>query len=695
MKWIWTEQNQAPCFAEFKLPFTYQKGKIALKISAEYRYIAYINGVFAANGQYPDVPWFKVYDEIDVTHLVKIGENELRVHAFHMGLDGQTAYADIPCVAFEIYCDGKFVCGADENTSARELVTYSVGAKTTSQLGLGFSYNFTAEDLTWRKAVVKETGYTEVPRPVEKTKVENEALGVVSAQGVFIKNGGNTAAEIVQNCWMKTVTFDFLADDLSRQKYYDLHCPVTFARKEGDGLFVIVDLGRNTVGFPRFKLSVKQSCKAYLCWGEHLQDLRIRSHVGGRNFAYDFILKAGENVFTEYFRRIGGRYMGFYVETDEFTVEKIGMLADEYPLKKPAKDFGDRLLNKIYEVGRRTMELCVHDHYEDCPWREQVLYTGDSRIQMRFGYGAFEEHTMPRACLRLMAVCIEKDGLIPFSAPSRVNLNAAGYSFPWIVALYEYIEQTDDIDFLREMLPYAEKVMAVYERHTTSKGLMTFGEPRYWNFHEWSEGLNGPLNGKIWRTETLEPEPDGALTAFGLFATIRLVKLFEKVGEAEKAEKYTEYCKLLENGIETFYDEKKGLYRSFCDREQYHSYTNAIILATGVVVDKERIKNICEALKAPEKHGMIEMSLAYYSFKYDALIEYDKDGLDFALDQICEVFGGMLFSGSTSYWETIKGEMDFGNAGSLCHGWSAVACYVLDKYYQPRRQKMLGLEKNK
>ncbi|MBR6680276.1 MAG: hypothetical protein IKL59_03340 [Clostridia bacterium] len=687
MKWIWTDQTEAPCFAEFKLPFSYQKGKIVLKISAEYRYIAYVNGVFASNGQYPDVPWYKVYDEIDITHLALTGDNELRVYAFHMGLDGQVAYADIPCVAFEIYCDGERLCGSDEHTLARRLASYSAPDKTTRQLGYGFSYDFTAEQLPWNKAVVKETGYKEVPRPVAKTKVENEALGIVGAQGEFIKNGGNTAAEIVQNCWMRTVNFAAMTNSLARDKYRDLNTPVTFVKKEGDGVFIILDLGRNTVGFPRFKVSVKESCKAYLCWGEHLQDLRIRSYIGGRNFAYGLTLKAGENEFTEYFRRIGGRYMGFYVETDEVTVFKVGMLADEYPLKKPEKDFGDRFLNKIYETARRTMELCIHDHYEDCPWREQALYAGDSRIQMMFGYGAFAEYDMPRESIRMMALCSEDDGLIPMCAPSRLTFNITAGSFPWITSLCDYVEHSGDATFFGEMLPYVESIMKTFEKHTTDQGIMLFGEPRYWNFHEWSDGLTGPLNGKIWRDEYIKPEPDGALTAYGLFATTKLVEVLRRIGDTERAEKYNNYRKRLTDGIAAFYDEKKGLYRSYIDREQYHNYTNAIILASGVVTDKKCIENICAALKDPQKHGVIEMNLAYYSFKYDVLIKYDENGLDFAINEICDIFGGMLLEGSTSFWETTKGELDFNNAGSLCHGWSAVACYVLDKYYQPRRNK--------
>jgi hypothetical protein len=160
---------------------------------------------------------------------------------------------------------------------------------TTPQLGFGFSFDFTAEKRSWEKAVARETAYVEIPRPVEKTTAGKEVYGSVTAQGVFLKNGGETAAEIVQNCWMKTVLFDELTK-LPREKFYNLDNPVTFKGTVGDGVFVIVDLGGETVGFPFFQITINEACKAYLCWGEHLQDLRIRANVGPRHFAYGFTL---------------------------------------------------------------------------------------------------------------------------------------------------------------------------------------------------------------------------------------------------------------------------------------------------------------------------------------------------------------------------------------------------------------------
>jgi hypothetical protein len=685
MKWIWMKEAFAPSFAEFKLPFVYEGGALTLKISAEYRYIAYLNGKFVANGQYPDIPAYKVYDEVDIASFVQAGENELVVHAFHMGLDGMTVRADIPCVAFQIKQGERVLAESDENTLCRPLAAYSAGAMTTPQLGLGFTYDFTAQPLPWEKALEKQVGYNEVPRPVLKTKVEKKLSGVVTAQGVYLKNGGETDAEILQNCWMKTVLFDELAN-CPREKNYALKSPVTFASKEGDGIFVIVDLGAESVGFPSFSISVKKSCKARLCWGEHLKDLRIRANIGPRHFAYGFTLNEGENKFTEYFRRIGCRYLGFYAECDELTVTEIGLIEDEYPLALPKKDFGDRLLNKIYETGRRTLQLCMHDHYEDCPWREQALYTGDSRNQMKFGYGAFGEKTMARESLRFMGLCIEEDGLIPITAPARVDLNIPAGSFYWTVGVYEYLLEDFDEEFLKECLPVAERISAAYEARTTNQGIMTFGEARYWNFHEWSDGLDGPCNGQIWRTEDIPPEADGLLTAIGVFATKRLAVLCEWANEPKKAAYYRDYAARLEKALEGFYCAEKGLYRSYLGGEKYHAYTQAMALASGAVKDEERIKYICKVLRKPEKYGVVEMTLAYFPLKYDVLIEYD-DGLEFVIEQICEVFGGMLFEGATSYWETALGEMDFTSAGSLCHGWASVACYILDKYYQPLRKK--------
>ena len=63
-------------------------------------------------------------------------------------------------------------------------------------------------------------------------------------------------------------------------------------------------------------------------------------------------------------------------------------------------------------------------------------------------------------------------------------------------------------------------------------------------------------------------------------------------------------------------------------------------------------------------------------FKYDALLKTDREKYKTViLEEIRQTYKKMLDEGSTTVWETIKGGSDFGNAGSLCHGWSAIPVY--------------------
>ena len=88
----------------------------------------------------------------------------------------------------------------------------------------------------------------------------------------------------------------------------------------------------------------------------------------------------------------------------------------------------------------------------------------------------------------------------------------------------------------------------------------------------------------------------------------------------------------------------------------------------------ERARRLCAELK--EEKRVVPMTFASLQLKYDAILKTDGD-VSFCVNEVCDVFGKMLFSGATSYWETAYGEADFDDAGSLCHGWSAVGCWLL------------------
>ena len=68
------------------------------------------------------------------------------------------------------------------------------------------------------------------------------------------------------------------------------------------------------------------------------------------------------------------------------------------------------------------------------------------------------------------------------------------------------------------------------------------------------------------------------------------------------------------------------------------------------------------------------------TFYYDALLAVDKKHVSFVISDIKSKYGKMLDEGSTTFLETDKGWKDFDNAGSLCHGWSAIPAYYLSYF---------------
>lgn len=687
MNWIWLNENSdigKTQFAEFKQDFAVRDcAKMELKISADFRYVAYVNGSFVGNGQYADLPDHKSVDTHDITSFVKNGDNVLTVVAWHMGQDFSVCRTMPAAVAFEVVADGKQIASSCQETLCRVANAYVEGDLVTPQIGRGYNLDFTVGHNVFQKAVIVNTGFVVEPRPIPNLVVSQPHFSTVATQGVFKLNGGDTVAAQMQNAWLRTLRFADMTGK-ERTKCSQILQPLSFfADTNGaDGVFVTVDLGKETCGHLTFDITVDKPCTMYLGWGEHLADLRVRTSVGPRNFASSFTLKAGKNEFCDYLRRVGARYLTVYLFGSKVEISRLSIAEVDYPFTMPEKHFEDKLLDKIYQTARRTLQLSAHEHYEDCPWREQALYGMDSRNQMLFGYGAFGEYRLPRALLKLMALSAADDGLIPLCAPAEMSITIPSFSAYWLIAFCENAAADYDDAFVAEMLPFAEKMCSAFLARADRNGVSVFTQTRYWNFHEWTDGLDG---GEIFRSEEIPLSYDCALTALVAKALRGIAELEARQHNTSKQAEYAQAAKMLVAAVDNFYDEKDGLYASYVTNGQKvgkHCYTQAAVLFADCAVDKEKIANLCDVLRRPDGKAA-DITLAALQLKYDALVRYANDK-QYCIDETVRIFGNMVCGGATSFWETANGEADFEDAGSLCHGWSAVACYVLDNYLKQR-----------
>ncbi len=657
--YIWLPVEEDDSYAEFQDTFIYKDGPVTLEITADYQFAAFVNGAFAANSQYADLPDWKAVSRYDITALCRAGENILTVKASHPGQEYFQSRKMPACVRYAVYAGEECLAASSADSLCREDPAYTPGELITPQLGRGYVCDLTAEPTPWGRARVVAPGFAEMDKPIENTYLV-DMPAVPALYGAYTLAGGETAGEKMQRAWQRPL--GSMADRF----------PLRVQCSDGDGVYILCDVGEETAGYPYLTIECAEPATVYLGWGEHLTDGRLRTHVGPRSFAVTLRLKAGRNEYTEYLRRFGARYLCLYVQsTQPVTVHSAGILEERYPFRKPAKDFGDRLFNRLYETGRRTLELCAHQHYEDCPWREQALYGMDSRNQMLFGYGAFGETAYPRANLRLLARGIGEDGLLHLCPPSTADITIPSFSAYFVVACRENARAELHADFVADVLPAVERIMAVFRSQTKDGAVHTFGPRRYWNFHEWSEGLDGVAPH---RDHEVIPEPDGPLSAICCRAAEAAAELEQLAGNAEKSATMREYADTLAAGLQQFYVKEKGLFASYQNAEHFHELTQALMLFTGRLQGEEK-KAVIAALKSGA--GLVPITLSGMAMKYEGLLKCGEQ--DYVVEDMVRRFAPML-TGST-YWETALGQRDFDNAGSLCHGWSSVPCYVLDYIY--------------
>ena len=662
-KWIWAKNGGLPDeYANFTAKFNYNGGALTIRISADTDYALYINGALAAFGQYPDYVDYKICDEIDLTAFAALGENTLNIIAHHCGEEFATHISKPAGIIFELCEDGKILLVSDENILSR-IDPYFVShrcVRITPQLGFDFRYDMTAAENEYSRSKIT-AGLPDniLPRPIKKLLLLDRAEGKTVMSGSFVRGEGNRAADRMQSAY---ISFD--PKRSSRQM-----------RSEGsDGVYFVVDCLSEQTGLLDIDIELDEECELEIGWGEHLVDGRCRTSV--RNFAVTVKGKKGRNILLNPLRRFGGRYFQIFVYGKGASLNYLGIRPTPYPIGEKPYTTGNILRDEIYKTCVNTLRHSMHEHYEDCPWREQALYTLDSRNQMLCGYYTFDKTDFAKASLELISHGMRDDGILSLNYPSGNVIAIPMFSLVYFIQMREYLEHTSDKDFLEEKYPMMESLISTFLNKPREMGLIEnfYGEGGYWNFYEWSDTMAGRFN----ETERSIEVP---LNAFLSLALESLARISEILGKTDKAEEYLSLKEEINEGIRGFFDPKTRLFRSFSGRyeDTYSVLTNSLALLCGACdgLDKSVIvKVLLDNGPADTALKVIPNTLSMNCFRFDALLRLDREKYaPLIIDEIDREYLKMLKNGATTFWETALGDSDFDDAGSLCHGWSALPAY--------------------
>ena len=425
--------------------------------------------------------------------------------------------------------------------------------------------------------------------------------------------------------------------------------------EDGDA-YLVLDFGQEVVGYPRIEVEAPAGTMVDMGYSELLEEGRVCPHRNGVRYADRYIARNGRQVFETFGMR-GFRYMMLTFRGTEgpVWVHDVGVNFSTYPVAhRGAFECSDERLNTIWEVGRTTVQLCMHDAYEDCPWREQAQWWGDARVEALVNYYAFGDAKLMARGLRQIAQSQRADGLTQGMVPGGGRAWwLPGFSLIWVISLWEYVLYTGDENLVHELYPNVRRLLSWFDRQNGDRGLLE--EVPGWIFTDWTDLDSG---GEI-----------AALNALYVGALEAASELSNLLRDEASAAKYKGRAHAVRTDFTLYlWSEEKGVYTDGVGSERVSQHVN-VLAALYDIAGEEKRDGIFQTIFEDES-DVVQIGSPYFMFyALDALHHSDRG--DQAIEIIRKRWGAMLDAGATTWWERFSPE------DSWCHGWSAGPTYFL------------------
>ena len=349
------------------------------------------------------------------------------------------------------------------------------------------------------------------------------------------------------------------------------------------------------------------------------------------------------------------RYIGLTVTTGEaaLTIRGLRYRFTAYPYHVAAEfACSDVRLERIWRAALRTMRLCSHETFEDCPYYEQMQYAGDTMITSKLAMLTTGDYRLTKQALYHFDWSRLSDGLTQSRFPSRLVQIIPSWSLHWITCARDYVACSGDVAVLRDLLPGFRAVLDWFRRHGDGEGLPA--KLPYWNITDWCPWWpRGVVPGSA-------TGPTCIIAAQYIVALDETAGLCRLIGrEREAAELAAEADALRVRLHARFWSEAEGLYFDRPGGPEISQYGNAWAVVCRAAGARERAILL---KRFPHDEQLAPGSFFWWHIGFRALAEcggYDRmpeflgpwhESVEAGLDTFVE---------ENSYWR------------SLCHAWSA------------------------
>lgn len=683
---------------------------VPARLWSDGRHVLWVNGVEVARGPVRSDPRSAHYDVVDLAPHLRVGANVVAITARHFGA-ATSWWTPVPAtyslgagsVVFEALVGDEWVV-SDRSWRCAPGRAWSPVPVPGDVACLPLeSFDARVHEPGWNLADFDDDTW---PAATEITPMHtggaadphapSEPFGMLRPPVRSAFPGGAHHVAAVERRW--TVEGAEPVEDPVAQVLADQATGAAGDAPDSDGVeLALFDLGRIAAGTVELTVhGATPGTVVDIAAAEHVDDdgrlVTLGQHAGLRYVTSapgDTTTEPGTERF-ESLDVVGTRYLLVATRTpDGGSAPPVELSVHDRHRPRPAGtsfECSDPQLQRIFEVGLRTVDLCALDAYVDCPTREQRAWTGDSVVHQMVDLVTNPDWSMARWHPQLAAEP-RRDGMLAmapssdFAADDRTFV--PDWALHWVRSVHHLYRYTGDRDLVAELVPVAERVLRWFESYLGADGLLH--DVSGWVLLDWasvySTGCSSTLNA-LW-ARALED----------------LAEMAEWLGNQGTAQWARARRDAVGASFDAFWDDARGVYVDHVvdgeARPAAAQHGGAAALAAGLVpaqridrvirrlVDRDRLIRhswVMDTVTAEGgSSGFIHMVLGYPEPDWDAAVQMVEaepffryvlhDGVaragraDLVAD-LCRDWQVFLDAGETTWPECWVG-------GTRCHGWSS------------------------
>ena len=356
-----------------------------------------------------------------------------------------------------------------------------------------------------------------------------------------------------------------------------------------------------------------------------------------------------------------GKFCLVEVKTGDepLTIESVALTETRYPLDPEAYfHCSDESLEAVQAVCLRGLQECMHEMHFDCPFYEQQMYGGDTRLQMKITQVLSPEDGLNRQAFRIFEVSQRDNGMISMNYPTKWLQESTTFSEYWAMMLGDYAMWRDNPVWVRTRMPAVRRLLFNLENHLDADGLQV--DPPGWSFVDWVPD---------WKAG-LAPDSQTGVSSINnllyLLALRQAERVETSIGEGELAERWRRRAEdLAARIVAKFWDERRGLVADTPARDRFSEHAQALAIITGILTPERRARVI---RGLAEDADLARCTASFSSYLFEAYFACGRTDLFLKKLDVWREYVRM------GLHTPLEGP---GDARSDCHAWSANPVYHL------------------